>query len=69
MSSSERTGERSVSSRASILSTLPRMVLISPLCIKRRFGCARSQLGFVLVEKRECTIAIALSQSGSCRSG
>ena len=48
-----------VSSRASILSALPRMVLISPLCTIKRFGCALSQLGFVLVEKRECTVAIA----------
>ena len=42
-----------VSSRASIRSALPRMVLISPLCSIRRLGCARSQLGMVLVEKRE----------------
>ena len=42
-------------------STLPRMVLISPLCKMKRLGWARSQLGMVLVEKRECTMAIALS--------
>ncbi len=48
-----------VSSRASILSAFPLIVLISPLCTIKRFGCARSQLGFVFVEKRECTVAIA----------
>ena len=62
MSSPEKTRECIVSSRASIRSALPRIVLISPLCMMRRFGCARSQLGFVFVEKRECTIAMALSQ-------
>ena len=35
---------------------LPRSVLISPLCAMRRYGCARSQAGNVLVEKRECTM-------------
>jgi hypothetical protein len=29
--------------------------LISPLCARKRYGCARSQLGKVLVEKREWT--------------
>ena len=58
-----------VSSRASIRSALPRMVLISPLCRIIRLGWARSQLGLVLVEKRECTSAMALSQSGLDRSG
>ena len=53
-------GEDMVSSRASIRSMLPRMVLISPLCAIMRYGCARSQLGVVLVEKRECTMAIAV---------
>ena len=48
-----------VSSRARILSAFPRIVLISPLCTMKRFGCARSQLGFVFVLKRECTMAIA----------
>ena len=48
-----------VSSRANILSAFPRIVLISPLWRIRRFGCARSQLGSVFVEKRECTSAIA----------
>ena len=42
-----------VSSRAIILSTLPRMVLISPLWTMRRLGCALIQLGFVLVLNRE----------------
>ena len=54
-----RMGEERVSSRASIRSTFPRMVLISPVCRMKRLGCARSQEGVVFVEKRECTIAIA----------
>ena len=60
--------EAMFSSLASILSALPRMVLISPLCTIRRLGCARSQLGLVLVENRECTMAMADSKSGLCRS-
>ena len=48
-----------VSSLARILSAFPRMVLISPLCTIKRFGCALSQLGFVLVLNRECTMAMA----------
>ena len=48
-----------VSSRASILSPLPRIVLISPLCTMKRLGCARSQLGLVLVLNREWTMAMA----------
>ena len=48
-----------VSSRASILSAFPRMVLISPLCTIIRLGCALSQLGFVFVLNLECTVAIA----------
>ena len=51
--------ERIVSSLASILSAFPRIVLISPLWTMKRFGCARSQLGFVFVLKREWTVAIA----------
>ncbi len=53
MSSSLRQGDSMVSSRASIRSALPRMVLISPLCRISRLGWARSQLGVVLVENRE----------------
>ncbi len=60
-SSALNLGARIVSSRASILSAFPRMVLISPLCTINRLGCARSQLGLVLVEKREWTMAIAES--------
>ena len=66
--SSSITAEHMVSSRASMRSALPRMVLISPLCRIRRLGCARSQLGVVLVEKRECTMAMALSNSSCCKS-
>ncbi|MNV54348.1 hypothetical protein D3C71_1465380 [compost metagenome] len=39
--------------RACIQFTLPRSVLISPLWIMKRYGCARSQLGKVFVLKRE----------------
>jgi hypothetical protein len=38
--------------RAAIQLTLPRSVLISPLCATMRYGCASGQLGNVLVEKR-----------------
>ena len=44
-------------SRARIQFRLPRKVLISPLWAIMRIGCARSQLGNVLVEKRACTMA------------
>ncbi len=47
------------SSRASMESVLPLMVLISPLCRIKRLGCARIQLGLVLVEKRLCTMPMA----------
>ena len=56
--SSPITGENIVSSRACMRSKLPRMVLISPLWRSILWGCAFDQLGKVLVEKRECTIAI-----------
>ena len=48
-----------LSSRANILLTFARMVLISPLCAIKRFGWALCQDGVVFVEKRECTIAMA----------
>ena len=54
-----RTPEDIVSSRANMVSALPRIVLISPLWTIKRFGCARIQLGFVFVLKRECTVAMA----------
>ena len=38
--------------RAYIQLTLPRTVLISPLCARKRYGCASRQDGKVLVEKR-----------------
>ena len=56
-------------SRAAIQLTLPRRVLISPLWQTKRYGCARAQLGKVLVEKREWTIASADSTRGSTMSG
>ena len=66
--SSPNTGDWNSASRARIQLMLPRRVLISPLCAMQRYGCARSQLGKVFVEKRECTSAMALSISGFCRS-
>ena len=59
-------------SRASLVfiqSLFPRMVLISPLWPIILNGWARLQVGKVLVEKRECTRAIALVKYGSVRSG
>ena len=50
-------GEASTLSRASIQPLLPRIVLISPLCANKRNGCAKLQVGKVLVLKRECTKA------------
>ena len=54
-------------SRAFIRFTLPRSVLISPLWANIRSGCARSQLGNVLVLKRVCTSARYVSYSGLCK--
>ena len=58
----------SMASRACIRLRLPRTVLISPLCATKRNGCASGHEGNVLVEKRLCTIAIALRQRSSRRS-
>ncbi len=66
--SSPNTGDWNSASRARIQLMFPRSVLISPLCAMQRYGCARSQLGNVLVLKRECTSAMADSISGFCRS-
>ena len=44
-------------SLAFIHDRLPRMVFISPLCARRRNGCARLHVGKVFVEKREWTRA------------
>ena len=52
-------GEEMVSSRASMASVLPLMVLISPLWRMKRLGGARIQLGLVLVEKRLWTMPMA----------
>ena len=57
--SSRMMEEEMVSSRASMASVLPLMVLISPLCRIKRLGWARIQLGLVLVEKRLCTMPMA----------
>ena len=67
--SSPNFGEASCSSRARIQLRLPRSVLISPLCASMRYGCASSQLGKVLVEKREWTSASRLTTRSSPRSG
>ena len=66
--SSRRTGEAITPSRARIQLKLPLTVLISPLCAIMRYGCASSQEGKVLVEKRWCTIAIAETTRASARS-
>ena len=55
-------------SRADSQLRLPWMVLISPLCASRRNGCANGQLGNVLVEKRECTMATLAFMRSSDRS-
>ena len=62
-------GDSSWLSRARIQFTLPISVLISPLWQTTRYGCASSQLGKVLVEKRECTSASADLIRSSARSG
>ena len=59
----------SIASRACMRLRLPRTVLISPLCATKRNGWASGQDGNVLVENRLCTIAIALMQRSSRRSG
>ncbi len=59
----------SIASRACIRLRLPRTVLISPLCATNRNGCASGHDGKVLVEKRLCTIAMALLHRSSRRSG
>ena len=56
-------------SRARIQFTLPSIALISPLWQRRRNGCARSQDGLVLVEKRWWKIANGTSSDRSRRSG
>ena len=63
-----RGSQDTISSLESILSTLPVIVLISPLWTINLLGCAFCQLGLVLVEKRECTVAIADLKSLCCRS-
>ena len=67
--SSPNSSEASCDSRARIQFTLPRSVLISPLWAIIRYGCASSQLGKVLVEKRECTSASASVPLVLARSG
>ncbi len=66
--SSPNSGEENCFSRATIQFSLPRSVLISPLCAMKRYGCARSHDGNVLVEKRWWTRASALTNVGSRRS-
>jgi hypothetical protein len=67
--SSPNSSEVSWDSRARIQLTLPRSVLTSPLWAIIRYGWASSQLGKVLVEKRECTSASRDATRGSRRSG
>ena len=59
----------SSASRARIQLRLPITVLISPLWAIIRNGCASSQAGNVLVEKRECTTTSALAIRSSSSSG
>ena len=68
-SCSPNRSEASWDSRATIQLRLPLTVLISPLCATKRYGWASGQLGKVLVEKRECTSAIAEAKRRSDRSG
>ena len=56
-------------SLACIQPRLPRMVLISPLWANKRNGCARLQVGNVLVLNRECTNARPLVRYGLVKSG
>ncbi len=65
---SPNASEASSADRERIHPWLPRRVLISPLWAMRRYGCARSHVGNVLVLKRECTSAKRLCTSGSERS-
>ena len=66
--SSPNSGDANSCSRACIQFALPRSVLISPLCARKRYGCARSHDGNVLVLKRWCTSARAVTIAGSTRS-
>ena len=61
--SSPKASDSKRASRACIQLMLPRRVLISPLWAMKRQGWARSQLGKVLVLKREWTSASAVSIS------
>ena len=56
--------------RLTIQFTLPRIVLISPLCAICRNGCAKLQRGIVFVEKRPvlCRVWVA-SMAWVCRRG
>jgi len=56
-SSSPNSSLRTTPCRANIQFELPRSVLISPLWLMNRHGCARSHEGNVLVANREWTIA------------
>src|SRR3989338_10496719 len=64
-----KSGDSHMACRGCIQLMLPRSVLISPLWAMYRYGCARSQLGNVFVEKREWTSASADSTEGSRSSG
>ena len=69
ISSSEKSEDSMSASRERIQLTLPRRVLISPLCASMRKGCARGHVGSVLVEKRLWMRARADSKASSLRSG
>jgi hypothetical protein len=65
---SSKSGDANIAWRATIQFRLPRSVLISPLCAMKRYGCARSHDGNVLVEKRWWTSASADTKAVSVRS-
>ena len=66
--SSPSSGEENIASRAVIQLMLPRRVLISPLCITKRYGCASFQEPRVFVLNREWIRANEVTSEGSTRS-
>jgi hypothetical protein len=59
--SSPKMLDRNVDWRANTQFTLPRSVLISPLWLMKRYGCARPHDGKVFVEKRLWTRPMAVA--------
>ena len=67
--SSPRASDESMASRAAIQFSFPCSVLISPLCMAWRYGCANFHDPRVLVLKREWTMANDVTTDSSERSG